>query len=137
MTRWLLVIPVLTVFATLLVGGHLYIAQRLVLDAGLPPAVSQAFQVGIALLAATIVLQPLGERFAPPRLARVVAWPASIWLGVAFWLLLALGATDLALWFGAAVASASGGQAPVASAPTGALRAALVGLGVGAVTLVA
>ncbi len=76
-------------------GGHFYIAQRLVLD----PQVPEPWR-GIALglivaLASTLVLAPIAQRTLPRRLSGFVAWPASLWLGFSFLLLVTLAASEL------------------------------------------
>jgi predicted MPP superfamily phosphohydrolase len=69
-----------------LVGGHLYLAQRLVWS----PMLGEPWRV-LALVMLTggalaLQLQPIGERFFPPRVGRWIAWPASLWMGAAFYL---------------------------------------------------
>ena len=74
-----------------LVGGHLYLAERLVLAPALPPPWRGFALLTIGLGGASLVLQPLSARVLSARAARWIAWPASIWMGLAF-LLLVLGA---------------------------------------------
>jgi hypothetical protein len=71
------------------------------------------------------VLQPIAERTLRRPWSRVVAWPASLWMGAAFWLLLGLAASDALLWGAAGVARASDATPPDA-AGAAAWRAALV-----------
>ena len=117
-----------------LVAGHAYLATRLVLDPDLAePARSLAF-AAIALLGLTLVLQPIGERTLPPARARWIAWPASLWMGTCFLLLLLLLASDALLWLAGRPASAA--TAAGASGAGAQLRAAAVlalALAVGAV----
>ena len=95
MRRVALITVFLSVILTILVGGHLYIAQRLVLDAHLPAGV-QALVLGlIAAAGATLVLQPLSERRFPAGVARAIAWPASVWMGCAFFLLVLVLLSDV------------------------------------------
>lgn len=98
MRRVLLGLSFLTLFLAVFVAGHAYVAQRLVLDPALPePWRGLALGV-LALLAASLVLEPIAQRTVPRRLAWLVAWPASLWMGFAFLLLWALWASELALW---------------------------------------
>jgi len=85
----------LSVAATVFVGGHLYLVERLVLDPSLPPALERALLILVGLLAASIFAEPLAQRFAPRPVSRAVAWPAALWMGVAFLLLVTLGASEL------------------------------------------
>jgi uncharacterized protein len=100
MRRAALVVVFVLVLAAVVVGGHVYLAQRLVLD----PGFSRLGLAAIALLAGALVLHPVAERTFPPRAARALAWVASLWMGFAFLLLMLLIATDgLALVLGAFV----------------------------------
>ena len=116
----MLIVLLLLVAASLLVGAHAYLAQRLVLEPGLAPP-WRGLLLGILTgLGASLVLQPLAERGLAPRLAQVLAWPAALWMGLAFLLLLLLGVSDVALWLlGSAALAASGtpdGEASAAGA---------------------
>jgi predicted MPP superfamily phosphohydrolase len=113
-----------TVLFAVLVGGHYYIARRLVLDPGLPEPWRSAGLAAIGVLAASLVLQPIGERLLAPPASRWLAWPASLWMGLAFLLLVLLGVSDLLLGLGGAAAFAAGAELPAEGA-AGA-RAALV-----------
>jgi predicted MPP superfamily phosphohydrolase len=105
----LLIVLLLLVAASLLVGTHAYLAQRLVLEPGLSPPWRGVLLGLVAGLGASLVLQPLAERGPAPRLGHVLAWPASLWMGLAFLLLLLLGVSDVALWLlGSAALAASG-----------------------------
>ncbi len=87
------------VMSAVFLGGTYYLASRLVLE----PAWGRpwtAYLLGLFMLLALLpLLQALAERLAPPRLSRIVAWPANLFLGFAFYLLIGLVATDLALVF--------------------------------------
>jgi len=85
----------LSVAVAVFVGGHLYLAQRLVLDPELPAPVERALLLGLWLLGASILAEPLAERLLPRAFSRWLAWPAALWMGVAFLLLVALGASEL------------------------------------------
>ncbi len=108
-----------------LVGVHAYLALRLVLEPGVPEPWRGALLAAIAAGALSLVLQPIAERRLRPPAARWIAWPASIWLGFVFLLLVQLLVTDAALWLAGSVARAMGGSAPDAAATAG-VRAALV-----------
>ena len=120
MSRVPLIVLLLLVAASLLVGAHGYLAQRLVLEPGLAPPWRGVLLGLLAGLGASLVLQPLAERGLAPRLGHVLAWPASLWMGLAFLLLLLLGVSDVALWLlGSAALAASGtadGEASAAGA---------------------
>lgn len=123
--RRALAIAVFVALAALfLVATHVYLARRLVLDAGLDGAARAAALGAIALLGASLVLQPVGERTLRRRWARWVAWPASLWMGAAFWLLLLLLTTDALLWVAGGVANAAEAAPPGPGAA--AWRAAIV-----------
>jgi predicted MPP superfamily phosphohydrolase len=90
-----------------LVGSHVYLARRLVIDPGVPEPWRTAGLAAIGLLGATLVLQPIGERRLRRPWARLVAWPASVWMGLAFLLLIQLLATDALLSLAGAAAQAA------------------------------
>src|SRR5262245_33489729 len=93
MGRALVVAAFVGALLTVLIGGHAYLAQRLVYDAALPPALATV----LFTLEATLVAQPLGQRLLPRHAARFLAWPASLWMGVAFYLLVFFAFTDALL----------------------------------------
>ncbi len=123
-----------TVLVAVLAGGHWYIARRLILDPGRPEPWRTLALAALAVLAATLVLQPIGERLLAPLAARLLAWPASLWMGFAFLLLVLLGASDLLLGLGGAAAWAAGARpgAPEPAAGARALLVALAALAIGA-----
>jgi predicted MPP superfamily phosphohydrolase len=96
--RLLLIVPVVAVFAAVLCGGHWYIAERVIVAAGLPAEAERALLVAIALCAATLVAQPIGERLLRPPYSRLIAWPASLWMGLFFYLFLLVAFSDLLLF---------------------------------------
>ena len=67
MRRALLVSVFLFVLALVFVGGHLYLAQRLVLDLALPDGWQRAGLGVLAVLAGGLVLHPFAERGFPPQ----------------------------------------------------------------------
>jgi predicted MPP superfamily phosphohydrolase len=107
MRRWSLLLLLLLVASAILGGSHYYLAQRLVLDAGLAPPWRGLALGAIAALGASLVLHPLAERWLGRPGARLIAWPASLWLGFSFLLLLGLFASDAALWLAGGVAAAA------------------------------
>jgi len=92
--RVLLVIPILAVLISVVAAAHRYLIQRLVLDTALPPAATQALIALILLLAASVLLEPFVERLLRPRQARILAWPASLWMGLVFYLSVLLGLSE-------------------------------------------
>ena len=127
------------VFATLavlvLAATHAYLASRLVLEPGWPEPVRSLGLALVAILGALLFAQPIAERTLRRPASLVVSWPASLWMGAGFWLLLMLLVTDAGLWLAGGVARAADASVPAEDA--GAWRAALsvsvalVGLGVG------
>ena len=97
MPRLVLIVPVVALFAAVLAGGHWYIAERVIVAAQLPAGYERALLLAIGLCAAMLVLQPIGERLLRPPLSRVIAWPASLWMGLFFYLLLLVACSDLLL----------------------------------------
>jgi predicted MPP superfamily phosphohydrolase len=94
MRRHALIAAFIAVLATVLISGHLYLAERLVWAPRLPQpwrGVALALLIGGALC---LIAQPLGERFLPRRVGRLIAWPASLWMGAAFFLLIGSLASD-------------------------------------------
>jgi len=124
------------VILAVMAAGHLYIARRLILDPGLPEPWRGAALVAVALLGGLLVLQPAAERLlrteAHRALGRVLrpalAWPAALWMGLAFLLLVGLAATDLLLALGGA-ASDPGGVARVRAAAVVGLAGAAAAAG--------
>jgi predicted MPP superfamily phosphohydrolase len=123
--RALAVLLVASTACGLLFGLHYYIAQRLVVDAQMPDPWRAGSLAALALLGLSLVAQPLAERFVARPFARFVAWPASLWMGFAFYLLVLLGATDLIWWLSGESAQAASGAAGAGAAES-ALRALAV-----------
>ena len=125
MRRLALVATFIAVLLAVLVGGHLYLAERLVWAPALPPpwrGLVLAILCGGAL---SLVLQPIGERILPARFGRWIAWPASLWMGAAFFLLVGgLVSDGLGVLMGAVT---PGGAAPGPAAAR-AQAALIVGL---------
>ncbi len=120
-----LAIPLVVILgSSFLVGTHAYLALRLVIEPDLPEPWRGLAFAGIALGAASLVLQPIVERTVRPPLSRVVSWPASLWMGIGFLLLNLLLASDAALWLAGRPALASG-PVPASTGAAG-LRAVAV-----------
>ncbi len=111
--------------SALLIGMHYYIAKRLVLDPGIASPWRGVLLAGVAGLGLCLVVQPFAERLVRPPISRVVSWPASLWMGFAFLLVILLAFSDAVLWLtgGAALAASGGGSG---GEPAAAVRAALV-----------
>ena len=124
MRRWSLILLLLLAASAFLIGCHFYIARRLVLDPGLAQPWRGVALAVLAGLGASLVLQPIGERWLRPSRARLIAWPASLWMGFAFLLLLGLFASDALLWLAGGVAAAA--QDLPGPGPGAGLRAAAV-----------
>jgi predicted MPP superfamily phosphohydrolase len=129
MLRWLLAIPVLALVAAIVVAAHLYVIERMVVDAGLAAPWSGLARATVWTGLAALVLQPIGERWLPHRVDRWIAWPAATWMGLLFWLLIGLGVTDglVRLGGGVAFAAIDAGRGAGAGHDLGAARAGLVG----------
>ncbi len=91
-------ILILGVLLSVLGAGHLYLAQRLVLDLELSSGAEATLLAGIVALAALAVLEPFAGRLLPRRFARLVAWPGFLWLGAGFLLIVGFGGSDAGLW---------------------------------------
>jgi predicted MPP superfamily phosphohydrolase len=107
MRRALLVLLLLLIATGILGGSHYYLALRLVLDPELAQPWRGLLLGAIGGLGASLVLLPIAERRLPPSRTRLLAWPASLWMGFAFLLLLSLFASDLILWLAGGVAEAA------------------------------
>ena len=115
---------VATLAVSFVVGVHVYIAQRLVLDPGIAAPWRGLLLGLLELLGATLFLQPVAERTLRPPLGRLVAWPAALWMGFAFLILMQLFASDAILWLAGSTAVAAPEVEGQGSASG--LRAALV-----------
>ena len=130
MRRAVVVLCFVTVLLTVLVGGHLYLARRLILDPGVPSPARGVLLGVLAVLAASLVLQPFAERLLPRTSARWISWPASLWMGLAFCLINLLLLSDLTwVLMGAAVEGTGTGAARVRA--LGVLAVGLVAAGAG------
>jgi hypothetical protein len=114
MRRVVLGLVFLTVILGVVLGLHRYLVERLVFDAGLEGAVRGAAIGAIAALGGLLVLFPIAQRWLGAARVRWLAWPASIWMGFAFLLVVLFAATDLALWLAGGAAAAAGLEAETA-----------------------
>jgi predicted MPP superfamily phosphohydrolase len=126
---------VASVVSTLLVSAHYYLAMRLVVEPAWFEPVQSVLLIVIVVLAVTLVLGPLSERLLDRRLSRLVSWPASLWMGFMFLLMMLLLFSDLVLWVtGTAAEATSGhGHGSVASARLRALGVLALALVAGAI----
>ncbi len=131
MWRYVLAVPVILAVLASVVWAHGYIIDRMILEPGVPEPWASALRIGVVVLGLSLAVQPLGERFLRPRFARLIAWPASLWMGFAFLLLVGLGASELVMWMGVEPArAAEAGGAAFSGGEAARWRAALVGGGV-------
>lgn len=85
------------VVATVYIAGSRYLADRLLFAPALgEPWTSMLFGLFV-VLAITPALQAIAERLFPPRVSRFIAWPANLFLGLAFYLLIGFFAVDASL----------------------------------------
>ena len=88
----------LTVLITVIGGMHTYLASRLVIDLVLPPGAQTAALICLVGMAVLLVTGAFAQRLASPRVARFMAVPAFIWLGLVWLLLSLLVFTDGITW---------------------------------------
>jgi predicted MPP superfamily phosphohydrolase len=118
----------LSVLLAFVASAHAYILRRLVFDTDLAAPWRGLAVAGVTLLALAVVAEPAAARLLPRRAARLVAWPATLWMGVAFLLLLELLATDLLLWTAGSPALAADASAEAARRSSGWRAAIVVGV---------
>lgn len=122
MKRWLVGLGAFCLLLALAASAHHYVVLRMIVDTGMPsPWASLATGVVWAGLAA-MLLHPFAERALPRSIGRLISLPATTWMGVLFWLLIALGVSELAL----GVAKGLGALPPLAAADIGRWRAGSV-----------
>ncbi|MGH0033616.1 MAG: metallophosphoesterase [Myxococcota bacterium] len=130
MGRIVLAVPVIGLLLFLVVAAHGYVIDRMIAEPGVPEPWATVLRWSVVALGLSLAAQPLGERLLPHRFARLIAWPASLWMGVAFLLLVALGLSEAVLWLGVDPARAAAGGAEADALATARWRALLVGGGV-------
>jgi uncharacterized protein len=96
--RRLSVLIVLAVFLSLVASAHHLFVDRLVTQTELPSPWAGVATAFILLGAVLLFAHPIGERMIGPRVGRVLGWPAFLWLGTSFYLILALWTSDFALF---------------------------------------
>jgi len=117
MKRWksiLLVIVFVSLAGGLLYSAHAYLARRIILDPEMRDPWRTLGLAAIAVFGASIFLAPICERTLPRSIARFVVWPASLWMGFAFLLMIALLGTEAVFWL-----ATQGGVAQAAEIPAG------------------
>jgi predicted MPP superfamily phosphohydrolase len=91
-------------------GFHYYIWARLVRDTALPPPYRALATVAIVLLGASLPAAFATARLLRPSLAHAIAWPAYLWLGLMFFLLVLLLVGDVGRLVALATAMARAGR---------------------------
>ncbi len=104
------IVPAITVILSLFFAVHYYIWLRLVHDTAMPAPFAVVATIALIVLLVSQPLSMIAVR-AAPRLGRLLAWPAFIWMGTLLLLLVTLGAVDV-LKIGLSL----GGTAPDATA---------------------
>lgn len=95
MRRVILVGAFVAVMLCVVAGGHLYLDARLAVRTELLPPSRDLVGAIVACGALLLLVQPVAERLLPPRAGRWIAWPASVWMGFAFFLLIGFLLTDV------------------------------------------
>ena len=108
----------------ILLGLHYYIAKRLVLDPDVPEPWRAGLLLALGFAAASLFLVPISSRKLPRSWSRLIVWPSSVWMGIAFWLVSLLGLTDLLLGLARFVRVAS--LTPEEETSVSAIRATMV-----------
>jgi predicted MPP superfamily phosphohydrolase len=90
----------LVIFLGLVGGAHVYFARRLVLATAVPEPWDGYALIALTFGAATLLAGPLAERRLPPSKSRLFAWPAYLWMGACFYLLVGLWTSDLVMMLG-------------------------------------
>jgi predicted MPP superfamily phosphohydrolase len=124
--RILYVVLFLIVLVTVLGGSHYYLASRLVFALHLPPAIEAALTAVLVALGISPVLYFVGERFLKPPFVRFLSWPAALWIGAGFLLLVLCAGSDLLLLvLGAFTEAEFGVERAIAVTSIGAVATAL------------
>jgi predicted MPP superfamily phosphohydrolase len=97
MRRRLGLILFLLLFGSIIALTHFYLILRLVLLPQVPSPFREALIAVTVILGACLFLRPIAERFLDDRIAAALSWPAFVWMGVSFFLLVLLLGSDLVL----------------------------------------
>jgi len=123
-------IPLFVVlYGSVIALTHFYFVLRLVLLPALPTPIAEALIASFAFFGLCLFLRPIAERYWVERVAVALAWPAFVWMGVSFFLLVLLLGSDLALSLLGRAAWAIGGAGSPATALSDRSQALLVGAG--------
>lgn len=95
--RALVVATFVVVVLTIYSSASRYLANRLIFEPQLGEALTTLVFGFFLVFAVTPALQAAAERLTPPRVGRFVAWPANLFMGLAFYLLIGLFFVDVAL----------------------------------------
>ena len=123
---------------SILAGGHYYLVSRLVLEPGIDAPLRGVLIGCVVACGGLLLAQPVFERLLGPPYSRLVSWPASVWMGAGFLLVVLLGASDLLLWLvgGTAFAAEFGETAAQGAATTRALAVVTVAAVAGAAGMI-
>ncbi len=88
----------LFLYAFIVTVTHFYITLCLVVAPGLGAPWGQLLSWTIGILGLILWIRPFAELVLPRSLARLLNWPASVWMGFSFLALMLFIASDLALW---------------------------------------
>jgi predicted MPP superfamily phosphohydrolase len=94
LTRAVALLLFLSVACSIIAGLHYYFWVRLVRDTHLSGPVRQIATASVIALACLTIATPIAGRLSRP-VARLLAWPGFLWLGMTFVLALALLGTDV------------------------------------------
>lgn len=85
------------VFVAMVASAHGYFLLRLVRDTALPQPWALLGSLAIVGGGLSLFAYPMLDRVLGFRIGRLLAWPALLWLGVCFYLLVGLWSSDIAL----------------------------------------
>ncbi|MCH2169231.1 metallophosphoesterase [Myxococcota bacterium] len=121
LTRFLTLAAV-TIFgllaSSLVIAAHFYLLERLVVAPALPQPWQDLAYAMVGLLGIVLLAGPMVERWVARGRARWLAWPAYVWMGVGFLMLVAVGALDALAGLIGWAASATGFQWHVSASTT-------------------
>lgn len=124
-----------TIALFVLGATHYYLARRLVLDPELGEPISTLLLALLCALLLAMIALPFAERALPRRIAKLLVWPTSLWMGFYFLLFMLLAASDLVLWIAGSPALAAVSEEALGPGPArwrAGVVAALVALAGGA-----